>query len=382
MPSVTKYVVHEAAVQGPATHAVVIGAGDYPHLSGGGAALYSQHGGMRQLSSPPISALRFADWLVRSFRHPTKPLASVALLASDASPVSFVHPTNRTTHAVERAEFPNVQECVRAWKGRADSSPDNLAIFYFCGHGIANGADVALLMSDFGADPDAALDAALDFRRFHLAMEKCKAREQCFFVDACRSGDSNIVDAAGYAGRPILTPSTRRDRSLRQRLAPAFFSTLAGEKAYAQTGELSRFTSCLLRAFRGAGADDPDGNWWVDTLQLARAIQLMMQRTKKQGFVEEQNSPVDYASMIQFHHLPAGPEVPVVVTCVPELHNEKATITCTPGAGPLVRDARTGDWEIDLPLGSYSFSAEFDGQPRVHADVSVRPAMRIVKLQV
>ena len=48
----------------PGTHAIVIGVGRYDWLIGGkqGSSTYSD--GMGQLSSPPVSATRFASWLL------------------------------------------------------------------------------------------------------------------------------------------------------------------------------------------------------------------------------------------------------------------------------------------------------------------------------
>lgn len=380
----SEFRVHTNAVVGPATHALVIGVGHYPHLVGGEGALYPDHSGMGQLSSPPISALRFATWLTESFRHPNKPLASVALLVSDEQPVAFTNPLDGTRHAVEKATFANVEEAVKAWKARADAHPEDLAIFYFCGHGIANGADLALLMSDFGADPASALESALDFRRFHLGMEQCKARQQCFFVDACRKGSPTIVEAAGYAGRPIFTPTTQRDRNNPARLKPIFYSTLAGEKSYAKRDEESRFTQCLLRALRGAGADNMEESWCVDTFQLGKALQQLMKHMK--GFVQEQVSPVDDAALIDLHYLVDPPEVPVFVTCDPESHNAQAEMSCcTAGMAARSRPPSEEEWELDLPIGSYTFSAQFpNGHPPEAAkpDLEVRPPVRIVKLKV
>ena len=83
------FLVHEAAVQGPATHALVVGVGAYPHLNGGSGRLSEQHDGMAQLTSPPLSARAFASWLLSEFKHPHKPLGSVALLLSESAPAPF-----------------------------------------------------------------------------------------------------------------------------------------------------------------------------------------------------------------------------------------------------------------------------------------------------
>jgi hypothetical protein len=72
--------VEERAVRGPATHAIVIGVGKYDHLPGGGGTPVRRPEGMRQLTSPPASARRFAEWLISGLNYPPKPLASVALL--------------------------------------------------------------------------------------------------------------------------------------------------------------------------------------------------------------------------------------------------------------------------------------------------------------
>ena len=83
------FLVHDVAVAGPATHALVIGVGDYPHLNGGSEKRTEQHDGMEQLTSPPISARLFASWLMSGssvtrqsrwpvsrccFRKPTRPV--------------------------------------------------------------------------------------------------------------------------------------------------------------------------------------------------------------------------------------------------------------------------------------------------------------------
>jgi hypothetical protein len=78
-----RFVVHETPIAGSATHALVIGVGSYPHLLGGSGALCEDNEGLAQLTSPPVSARKFADWLICSFANPDKPLASVALLISE-----------------------------------------------------------------------------------------------------------------------------------------------------------------------------------------------------------------------------------------------------------------------------------------------------------
>ena len=380
MPSI----VHENAIAHPATHALLIGVGCYPHLIGGNGPLYAEHGGMQQLSSPPLSAVAFAEWLISSFDHPAKPLGSVALLASGTGSVDFTHPITGVSVSPEAPTFANLVAAVKEWKARGDSCPDNLMLFYFCGHGIANGPDLALILQDFGEDPDMALESALDFRRFHIGMERCRARHQCFFVDACRTGDSNIIHAAGYAGRPIFTPTTRRDRTLPLRQKPVFYSTFAGERAQSRIGQVSLFTDALLRAFKGGGADDTTGDWWVDTSQLQKTVQFMMERAHEQGFPSAQINPVDDMSTFPLHHLAVDPAVPVVIGCRPVDFNQHATLSWSGSGITQQRLPENTDWDTDLQLGDYTFSAQFPpGQPVLPPEHrNVRPPYRRILLEV
>lgn len=94
----SEFLVHAATVAGPATHVLVIGVGDYPHLNGGTGTLTELHGGMGQLTSCPESARAFATWVISDLNAPA-PLASVSLLLSERTgPSRFTHPRTGQGH--------------------------------------------------------------------------------------------------------------------------------------------------------------------------------------------------------------------------------------------------------------------------------------------
>ena len=259
-----RFLVHDEPVAGPATHAIVLGVGAYPHLNGGTGRLTQDHDGMGQLSSPPISARAFADWLIRSFNHPGKPLSTVALLVSAAAAERFENPRTHSIHDIEPATSQTASAAIKAWKERGDSNSGNLLIFYFCGHGITEGTDTALLLADFGADPQNSLDGALDLRRLYLGLQRCRATEQCFFIDACRTPSGTLVDAQGFAGKVIIQPGRRDPTWEKPVRAPIFYATFNGAKAYGLPGEPSLYSQALMKALAGWGADDEDGAEWAD----------------------------------------------------------------------------------------------------------------------
>ena len=75
------------------------------------------------------------SWLLSEFNHPSKPLASLSLLLSEAVPVAFTDPRDTTKNIpVDEANSKNIRFAVEHLFSRGDENPDNLLIFYFCGH--------------------------------------------------------------------------------------------------------------------------------------------------------------------------------------------------------------------------------------------------------
>ncbi len=107
-----KYLIHELAVDGSATHVIVIGIGAYPHLLGGSGSETEYPDGMGQLTSPPVSAREIAKWFIKYFNHPEKPLSSVSLLLSEREPSSFTNPITHDEFSIETATFSAVDEAI------------------------------------------------------------------------------------------------------------------------------------------------------------------------------------------------------------------------------------------------------------------------------
>ena len=261
-----RFLVHDVPAPGPATHAIVIGVGAYPHLLGGTGTRTADHDGMAQLTSPPLSARRLAK-LIEKFRDPTKPLSSVSLLLSEKEPKPFVAP-NGAESAVETANADNVTAAIKDWFNRANTDFQNLMLFFFCGHGISAGTETALLMSDYGADPLSALDGAINFRLLRLATQQCRATEQCFIVDACRASSDTLVSAE-FAGRVVIRARPRIPTWPPRRF-PVFYASSKGDKAYGFPDQPTAYTNALLKTLDHFGGDDEEGDWRVGTHRIRR----------------------------------------------------------------------------------------------------------------
>jgi hypothetical protein len=374
-----KFLVHEEPVNGAATHAIVIGIGDYPHLLGGSGTLSDYHDGMGQLTSPPVSARKLAEWLIQNYRNPDRPLASVSLLVSETPRNNFTNPKSQQAHQPEEATYANAEEAITAWALRGRANKDNLLIFYFCGHGIAQGSDMSLLMSDYGRNVVAPLKQAIDFRRFRLGMSRNLPSRQLYFVDACRANSDRLIENFGYAGDPMINVGVEDVAE-----APVYFATLSGELAFGKPNEVSVFTDGLIKGLNGSGSDDSEGDWRVTTSRLKEAIDYHVRQALEGGAKRAQVPPTDDLTTFEIHHLSGLPEVPVSVTCKPPTENQNAEFVCE--LGGVVHNRRRPDsahWTIPLPAGKYRFAAEFPLTNRmVEQEVHVRPIYRKVTLEV
>ncbi|MGW7368676.1 caspase family protein [Streptomyces sp. NPDC054841] len=384
----TGFTIHDDPGITPGTHALVIGVGTYPHLAGGEKPV-ADPDGMRQLSSPPVSARAFATWLRADYHHPRKPLASLALLLSEETPAPFTDPETGTDHAVAFAGIANIVEAVKEWKGRGESHEDNRLVFYFCGHGVSQGDDMSLLAADVFADEDNPLGGALDFKNLMNGLKNCRAGQQVFFVDACRaSSDVLIEQSGGFAGLVPLRPGSR-PANLPRRLHVPYYATLAGDRSHARPGQVSLFTQALLKGLGGVGSDDPEGDWRVTTAGLHVAIDhYMKQPVFAAALTGVQVPTVGELPVFDLHELRGLPVVPVYVTCVPPEQNAIADFTCRRAGQEHLRRAAAeagdehpdGEWAIDLVSGDYEFEARLGAQDVRKLTRAVRPPYRRVPL--
>jgi hypothetical protein len=374
-------------VAGPATHAIVIGVGAYPHLVGGKRGqLTPSNEGMGQLTSPGPSARAVADWLISNLNDENKPLATVALLLSEAKPERYRNPRSGREHAVKPAVMANVKPAVREWKDRAQD--DDRVLFYFCGHGIAAGTRASLLLADFGEEKDDVLAGAIDFTRLLQGLEHCKARQQCFFIDACRANSETALGAEGYMGNPIVKPDafSLPVPAPPPRIAPVYYSTVLGQDAYGIPGARSPFTDSLLRSLAGAGSDRREGDWRVSTTGLQGALDFLMAQAFPPGSPRAQVPNSNSLSTFYFHYLAAEPEATVFVSCRPNEATGLAELAYqSEGAAAQARPGPSSEaWELALVAGDYEFSAHFPGGGYANAakKLFVDPPYQKVPLEV
>ncbi|CAN7596732.1 caspase family protein [Variovorax paradoxus] len=329
----------------PGVHALLIGVGRYPYLQPDHElGEFAPDAGLKELTSPLHSVEAFADWIEADLRVSGAPLRSLRLLASS--------PDKQTPWLNSEPTFDNIQKYIRAWFKDVNSHEDNLALFYFCGHGLRVGDVHALLAQDFGSNSDVPFDHAFEPERFAGAMVKAKARRQIYLIDACSTRVPLPEDYEKVQPRSVITPATNNNLGI---VRPVYIrASEFGTKAYGVVNAPSLFMTAFLEAMKGAAAAKQGATQWVvKTDRLKTALDWLIQR-RPDGEGQEVMYGAGFSSAVDFHELPGAPLVPVKVLCQPEdfeafscLHVDQAEHFAA-GQSP---------WNVDLIRGPHDFEA-------------------------
>jgi hypothetical protein len=356
--------VHEQpASNGPQTHALIIGVGRYMHLPGGDGPVLKKTFGLRQLTTPPLSATALANWIVENLNNPVVPLGSVEMVLSPAQP--YANPRTGASIDVAAATIDNIQAAFDTWYDRCARHPDNLAIFYFCGHGIARDNHY-LLAEDFGASEKRPLQRTIDLERTHTGMARCAARTQLFLIDACREVPYQLQGISSE-DQGVALIEGRIDSDM-ARDAPILSATMQGRKAFGPPESMTNFTSALIRALDGGGAEQIEDVWRVTYLGVVKAVLDLLSTLIRPGAkqVEQMARSRGEAGDAVLHISRTRPLVPVSVFCHPPAGARYADLAVISLNDPNSRFARTpapGEWRLEAPAGSYQLRAEFPQRP-------------------
>ncbi len=240
----------------PATHLLIAGIGRFDTL-----------GGATSISSPPISARQVASWFLDGaarrgpgFANPARPLASLAVLLSEAEDGS---PSEIEGGPVPRASFQALKAAVRAWIDRAKANPLNTMILFLASHGISAGRRTAILCEDYGTDRFDAEAGMIEVEQFVVALGQVDVLGKLLIFDCCRT-EGETMDPNQTLGNKLIgamaTPVLpRRPQVMR--------STMLGQRAYGHVNGPTLFTKALLEALSGLAAS-PNEHWQIGSTRL------------------------------------------------------------------------------------------------------------------
>ncbi|WP_299887073.1 caspase family protein [uncultured Lacinutrix sp.] len=344
----------------PQVHVFIIGVGGYKFLSGGNqerAQSFNQIGVLKQLTSPPKSALEFRDAILEINSHTgvhfQQPLGSVELLISPAP--QDPNP-GKNGEVFEPATINNIRTAYNNWKTRCDTHEDNVAIFFYCGHGVEK-MDHYLLAEDFGENPGLPWLGSFAFDKTRRAFHSCRAKTQCFFIDSCREVTGTMLNF-DLPDIPLDIPNfnvsdCQHDLTIK--------SSAHNERAHGPKKKPSYFTQALLKAFKGYAANKQDGDWLVKTADVASRIHDILGIVKpgqeqRQRFINNLGTPITLLK----HD--TAPLAHLSISCNPKEAIAKAAFRCTNlnnNTTETRQEPKPEPWKLDVQAGVYELSANF-----------------------
>jgi hypothetical protein len=340
----------------PRLHAFVVSVGDYPHLIGGVGPLAADPFGLSQVTTPRFTGPLIAEWLLQSLNNDTRPLGSLEVLLSPSGPIA----TAAGAVMAAPATMANIEQSFNAWFTRANARPDNAALLYYCGHGLAKVSQY-LLAEDFGNPNDADIwKKCIDFDGLRVHMRKCRARTQLFFVDACRETPFGLLAQIDTRGERLVS-ATFNDPPVP--CSAAYYATTDGRLAYGPDDGPTYFCRALIACLNGVAAQRKNGKWIVDTYSLGNGLGQTMQHYARRFKLPLSCNP-DASGISVIHEAPA-PRVVVAIECssvdasaVADIRLESGphVLHSPPGTPkPLFEDVAAGNWTlaVSFPGGQF-----------------------------
>ncbi|MEA3277102.1 MAG: caspase family protein, partial [Pseudomonadota bacterium] len=306
--------------------------------------------GLKQLSSPPVSAQAVAEWFLgrhakpdaqHGYYNPKAPAASLEMLVSppwvpsgNAQRYAFPFPEGRYV-GVDGASRENIASCYVTWLQRVKANPQNVGVLYFCGHGVT-GLNDYLLPEDFGHTRGNPWHDAIDIGTTARAARRSVAGALYFFIDACREMKYGSVEP-GALPQALEPVKIKRPVLCFSRLM--LWATGEGSMAHAAEGKPSRFSAALIQALSGYyGEPAPEGAGWVVTSsELAKGVeQIVEQENRELAAHLHQHIEVERIASQPFHYETRRPKkVGQTLSAEAALTHVRDVLVATPGAAML-----------------------------------------------
>jgi len=267
--------VFENAQAGGGTRLLIIGASAYPHARDQKLRVPK----LNPISSASLSAMEIARRAIKDWANQfSKPLASVDLLVDtpEAPGGAIFTSPDGTDHQLNAPTMANVKVAKGAWLSGV--GPDDMLVFYCCGHGIwlpARGR--TFLASSFGEDEDNPWADAIALDDFAFGLSEFAPRQQWLIFDCCNNTPPEALKSMGATANPLVQ-SLEGQRKLMETAhgllsQVTVSSSSPGAQSFGKDGRSSRFMEAFLEACEGAGCRrQTDGKWWVDQQGIEEAI--------------------------------------------------------------------------------------------------------------
>jgi hypothetical protein len=333
--------------------------GSYQHLRDGSGDKLDDDMGLGQLTSPPMSAMAVAKFFLEEYEISGNEatLGSVEMVLSPSQKFKF---SRSGSKLVKAATLENITSSFDRWYERCNCHERNIAIFYFCGHGIQRG-NLLLPAEDFGKTRHRPFEHAIEFDETWRGMSSCAASIQCFFPDTCREVKRQALSELGSGTAKALAAANAYKQGHRDALV--VYATGFGQQAFGMPDRASNYSEALLLALRGRAGKRDSGRWVITTCSLGDGMLAGMQHLSQRPEVPEQQLRVGgEAAGGVLRVLTDPPVLPATVSCVPLAANRVASLNVSSIVGRQQQWTRTPapePWHLELPAAVYQAEATF-----------------------
>ncbi|WP_431822308.1 hypothetical protein [Burkholderia sp. F1] len=347
-------------VEGPGTHAFVIGVGQYPHAKAGSGVL-DILGKVPDLPSAADSAKLMCDWLLDNQDRLAAPLATLDVLISD--PANPNHRYQWARGPVDTATKANVAARGRVWYERVVAEPGNVAFFYCCGHGASHLQQPVLFLEDLNQSPDDVW-THINLNLLALALRKSQSISAAFlFSDACGQFVPEFelerdVQDCRFFQKPNLFAPSRNQVSLLCAAAEGQLAYEGADRAGSDC-QFGRFTQAVLKGLNGSSARWSRNRWGVSCRDLLGDLKSLRRVFFSHWSENEPFEP--YPAVTQTDPIPIvypdGFELPLVVMTDPPdrmPHYDFVISQKREPTGPWLKNRNAGDpnaWHTTVPPG-------------------------------
>jgi hypothetical protein len=268
--------VFDRTIRGGRTSILILGAAHYPDAQVEKAKVPR----LPDIASAAKSCIDFATRCITDWQDAfIRPIGTIDLLVNDsANPDGIVFtPPGEAPIQVEAPTLAAIKAARKKWM--EDAGPDDLLLFYCCGHGVwLPSVSRTFLCADFGMDDEEPWSSAIALDDFQLALGDYAPRAQWLLFDCCANTPTVALEAIRARANPLLQPQAGFRGTMEQLHGPlaqvSVASASPGALAFGKPGRTSRFMEALLDAFDHAGfaAQDDDGHWWLDQAGLEKAM--------------------------------------------------------------------------------------------------------------
>lgn len=342
-------------VQGPKTHALVIGVGNYPHAAQGVDADLQN---VPNLPSAADSAKRMCDWLLDNQDNLAAPLATLEVLISDPSNPNDRYPWIRGP--VDPATEANVKNHGKNWFDLVTAEAGNAAFFYCCGHGASHLEEPVVFLEDLNQN-DINAWTHINLSSLARSLRKVSSISAAFlFSDACGEYVTKFELGEALETRFFAEPKGFKTSNNKvSLLCAAAGGHLAYEGTVAKDSNLKfgRFTQTLIMALNGSSARWSQQKWGVSCRELPNDLKLLRRIFFSHWSDDEPFEP--YPTFSQTDPIPivfpTNFELPVVVMTDPldQLPHYGLIISRRDDpAPPWLKDRNAGDstaWATTVP---------------------------------